>query len=154
MAHSILLVILLSCTSFQGALGVCLYNLRSFSELPLVRSPGISLNLNFDRLIVHTVIPDHHDFIEETCIFRCYLDLHPKRFPGFRRPFVIRGCCAAAGGTYVHNHEGTFSCVFNLFCCLFCFKFVECTEVDICFIDFDSCFRYIFIGIVFTCNLF
>ena len=68
------------------------------SKLPLVRSPNIPLYLYFDRLIVNTFVLDRHDFIEETCIFRCHLNSHPKRFSGFRGSFVVCGCRAAADG--------------------------------------------------------
>ena len=124
------------------------------SKLPFVRSPNIPLYLYFDRLIVNTIVLDRNDFIEETCVFRCHLNSHPKGFSGFRRSFVVCGCCAAAGGTYVHYHKGIVPGVFFFYSCLFYFRFVESTEVDFCLCCFGCCFRYIFVRIVLACNLF
>ena len=105
-------------------------------------------------LIIQAVILDHNDFIEETCVFRCHLNSHPKGFFGFCRSFVIGGCCAATGGTYVHYHKGTIPCVFNFYGCFFYFRFVECTEVYFCLIDFCGSFWYVFVWVVFSGNLF
>ena len=65
------------------------------------------------RSVVYTIILDRYDFIEEACILRCHLDSHPEGFFGFRRSFVICGCCAAASGTYVYYHKGTVPSVFT-----------------------------------------
>ena len=104
--------------------------LVGYSKFLFVRSLNIPLHLYFDRLIVNTIVLDRHDFIEETCVFRCHLNSHPKGFSGFRRPFVVCGCCAAAGGTYVHYHKGIVPGVFYFYGCLLYFRFVESTEVD------------------------
>ncbi len=104
-------------------------------------------------LIIQAVILDRYDFIEEPCILRCHLDSHLEGFSGVRRSFVIRGCRAATSGAYVHNHEGTVPCVFNLYGCLFYFRFVECTKVYFCLSDFCGSFWYVFVWGVFSGNL-
>ena len=95
--------------------------LRSCSKLPFVRSPNIPLYSNLDWLIINTIVLNCYDFIEESCILRCHLDSHPEGFSWFRRSFIVCSCCAAASGTYVHYHEGTIPCIFNIYGCFFYF---------------------------------
>ena len=134
---------------FRGLREFACTILRLCSKLPFVRSPNIPLYLYFDRLIVNTIVLDRNDFIEETCVFRCHLNSYPKRFSGFRRSFVIGGCRAAGGGTYVHDHKGIVPGVFYFYGCLLYSRFVESTEIDFCLCCFGCCFRYIFVWAVY-----
>ena len=140
---------------FRGLRSLLVLFLRSCSKLPFVRSPNIPLYLYFGRLIVNTIVLDRNDFIEETCILRCHFNSHPKRFSGFRRSFVVCGCCAAAGGTLRPLSQGDCPrCFLISMVVSFYFRFVESTEVDFCLCCFGCCFRYIFCSAVLTCNLF
>ncbi len=134
---------------FRGLREFACTILRLCSKLPFVRSPNIPLYLYFDRLIVNTIVLDRNDFIEETCVFRCHLNSYPKRFSGFRRSFVIGGCRAAAGGTYVHDHKGIVPGVFYFYGCLLYSRFVKSTEIDFCLCCFGCCFRYVFVWAVY-----
>ena len=124
-----------------GVSGSLLVQFRRWcSKLPLVQSLSIPLYLNLDRLIVNTIVLDRHYFMEKSCILWCHLDFYPKGLSRLCRSFVIRGCSAATGSTYVCDYEGAVPCVFNLHGCFFCFRFVEYTEVNFCLGYFSSCF--------------
>ena len=115
-----------------GVSGSLLVQFRRWcSKLPLVQSLSIPLYLNLDRLIVNTIVLDRHYFMEKSCILWCHLDFYPKGLSRLCRSFVIRGCSAATGSTYVCDYEGAVPCVFNLHGCFFCFRFVEYTEVNL-----------------------